>query len=216
MLRTIAILAILTAGVCTTIMNWRFSYQLGTSPFDSYTWAIFSMALDINKWLMLPYAAIAWQQHKARASAAFGIWLIATIYSFTAAMGFAALNRGAANAAHREQAELRATLSTIKLSPKWQSSAACADATTPQSKEFCSSYRTVAAQIRELSQDADPQADFVARLTELHPDTVSVVLSLFLAIACEMISAFGFFAILPIAQSTKDDTASLTDEPQTG
>jgi hypothetical protein len=214
MLRKIAILTILTAGMCTTAMNWRFSYQLGTSSFDSCTWAIFSVALDISKWLMLPYAALAWHNNKARSCAAFSIWLIATVYSFTAAMGFAALNRGVASAAHRQQAELHATLATIKLSPKWQSSAACADATTPQSKEFCAYYRTVASQIRELPQDADPQANFVARLTGLQPETVSLILSVFLALACEIISAFGFFAILPSPLPAKTPQAAHSWAPR--
>src|SRR5436190_24254460 len=35
----------------------------------------------------------AWRDHKPRACAAFAIWLVATIYLFTAAIGFAALNR---------------------------------------------------------------------------------------------------------------------------
>ena len=56
--------AILIAGACTTAMNWRFSYQLGTTAWDSYTWAIFSVALDVTKWLMLPFAALAWSDHK--------------------------------------------------------------------------------------------------------------------------------------------------------
>ena len=39
MTRTFAIIAMLVAGICTTAMNWRFSYQLGTTIWDSYTWA---------------------------------------------------------------------------------------------------------------------------------------------------------------------------------
>src|SRR5436190_24361608 len=91
--RCAAAIAIIVAGICTTAMNWRFSYQLGATAWDSYTWAIFSVALDVTKWLMLPYAALAWKSHKARSIAAMTIWLVATIYSFTAAIGFAALNR---------------------------------------------------------------------------------------------------------------------------
>ena len=56
--RCVAGLAIVVAGACTTAMNWRFSYQLGTSAWDSHTWATFSVALDITKWLMLPFAAL--------------------------------------------------------------------------------------------------------------------------------------------------------------
>src|SRR5437762_12149549 len=93
MTRRIGVFAILVAGVCTTAMNWRFSFQLGTTVWDSYTWATFSVALDVSKWLMLPFAAIAWREHKLRSAAALAIWIVATIYSFTAAIGFAALNR---------------------------------------------------------------------------------------------------------------------------
>src|SRR6266513_787331 len=91
--RCVAGLAIVVAGICTTAMNWRFSYQLGTTEWDSYTWATFSVALDVSKWLMLSFAALAWREHKLRSAAALSIWPVATVYSFTAAIGFAALNR---------------------------------------------------------------------------------------------------------------------------
>ena len=94
MARIVAAVAILVAGACTAAMNWRFSYQLGTSVWDSYTWAIFSVALDVTKWLMLSFTALAWRNYKTRSIAAFAVWLVATVYSFTAAIGFAALNRG--------------------------------------------------------------------------------------------------------------------------
>ena len=83
--RKIPAIAIIIAGACTTSMNWRFSFQLGTTVYDSYIWAIFSVALDVSKWFMLPFAALAWPDHKLRASSAVAIWLVATIYSFTAA-----------------------------------------------------------------------------------------------------------------------------------
>ena len=56
MTRTLAIIAVVVAGICTTAMNWRFSYQLGTTIWGSYTWSTFSVALDVSKWLMLPFA----------------------------------------------------------------------------------------------------------------------------------------------------------------
>jgi hypothetical protein len=189
--------AILVAGACTTAMNWRFSYQLGATEWDSYTWAVFSVALDVTKWLMLPYAALAWRLHKARSLAAITIWLVATIYSFTAALGFAALNRETTTAERRHQTELHKTLETMKQSPRWQSSAACADATSPQSKAFCANYRAVADRVKSMPPDDDPQSALLSRLTGMPSETVRLVLSLFLAAACEVISALGFFAILP-------------------
>ena len=201
--RCAAGLAIVVAGACTTLMNWRFSYQLGTSEWDSYTWAIFSVALDVTKWLMLPCAALSWTRHKLRALAAISIWLVATIYSFTAAIGFAALNRDTITAERQQQAELQRTLETMKLSPRWQSSAACADATSPQSKQFCATYRATQALLKSSSQETDPQSALLAKLTGLDIDRIRIVLALFLAVACEVISALGFFAILATGQEKR-------------
>ena len=206
MTRYLATAAIVVAGICTTAMNWRFSYQLGTSEIDSVTWAVFSVALDVLKWLMLPYAALAWKAHKLRAVAATSIWLVATIYSFTAAIGFAALNRDATAAERQQQVELHKTVETMKRSPRWLSSAACADATAPQSKQFCATYRDADARLKSLPQDADPQSALLSRLTGLQPNQVRLVLSLFLAAACEVVSALGFFAILPPAEKPPAQT----------
>ena len=195
--RKIAAVAIIIAGLCTTSMNWRFSFQLGTTVYDSYIWAIFSVALDVAKWFMLPFAAISWPTHKPRASAAVSIWIVATIYSFTAAIGFAALNRDTSLSDRQAQAELSKTLQTMRLSPRWQSSAGCADATAPLSKDFCTTYAAAAAKFTGALQDADPQSALFARITGIPQEAVRLILSVFLAIACEAISALGFFAILP-------------------
>jgi len=197
MTRSLAIVAILVAGICTTAMNWRFSYQLGTTVWDSYTWATFSVALDVSKWLMLPFAALAWREHKLRSAAAVAIWLVATIYSFTAAIGFAALNRETVISDRKAQADLQNTLELMKQSPRWQSSAACADATTSLSKEFCARYVTAEAKLKHGVDQVDPQSALFARMTDLPPDKVRAILSVFLAIACEVISALGLFAIMP-------------------
>ena len=167
MTRLLATIAVFVAGACTTAMNWRFSYQLGTSEIDGITWAVFSVALDVLKWLMLPFAALAWRSYKLRALAATSIWLFATIYSFTAAIGFAALNRDATAAERQQQVELHKTIETMKLNPRWLSSAACADATAPQSKQFCAAYHDAEARLKSLPQDADPQTAFAA-LDDLH------------------------------------------------
>ena len=206
LVRYLAAAAVLTAGACTTAMNWRFSYQLGTSEWDSTMWAIFSVALDVTKWLMLPFAALAGRDHKMRALAAITIWLVATIYSFAAAIGFAALNRDTTTSEREHQAQLQKTLETMKQSPRWQSSAACADATAPQSKQFCATYAATEARFKITTQEADPQSALIAKLTGLSIETVRLSLAVFLAVACEVISALGFFAILanePTVAATK-------------
>lgn len=131
--RLVTALVILIAGACTTAVNWRFLYQLGTSEFDSIVLATFSVALDVAKWLMLPLAALAWRTHKFRAVAALLI---------------------------------------------------------------CARYVEVAAKITGAPRDADPQSALFARMTGVYPDTMRIVLSVFLAVAREVISALGFYAIL--------------------
>src|SRR5947207_9219707 len=150
--------AVIVAGICTTVMNWRFSYQLGANEFDAYIWAIFSVALDVCKWTMLPFAALTSRTHRRRATAAIAIWFIATCYSFAAALGFAALNREATSADRRSQTEVHAALQSMRQSPRWQSSAACADATTKTSKDFCATYRAMEIRQKALPQHEDPQA----------------------------------------------------------
>ena len=196
LVRYLAAAAVLTAGVCTTAMNWRFSYQIGTTEWDSTIWAVFSVALDVLKWLMLLFAAQAGKRCKMKALAAITIWLVATTYSFGAAIGFAALNRDTTTSEREHQVQLQRTLETMKQSPRWQSSAACADATAPQSKQFCATYTATAARLKRTTQEADPQSALIAKLTGLSIETVRLSLAVFLAVACEVISALGFFAIL--------------------
>jgi hypothetical protein len=178
-------------------MNWRFSFQLGTTNWDAYIWAVFSVALDVTKWLMLPYAAVAGTTQKSRAAAAILIWLVATMYSFGAAIGFAALNREHAASEHLARSELHQSLATMRTSPRWQSSAACADATTPASREFCAHYRAAEDRVTRLpTSEADPQSTLLARLTGLGLETVRIALAVFLATACEVVSALGLFVVM--------------------
>ena len=195
--RCLAVAAVIVAGLCTTVMNWRFAFQLASNHFDAYVWAVFSVALDVCKWMMLPFAALAWRIHKLRSVAALSIWLVATCYSFVAALGFAAINRETTAALRRSQTEIHDTLKTMRQSQRWQSSAACADATAKQSKEFCAAYRTLEKRLTASPVQDDPQSELVARLTGLSHEQARLVLALSLAVACELVSALGLFAIWP-------------------
>ena len=212
----LAIGAVFVAGICTTVMNWRFSFQLGANAFDGYVWAVFSVALDICKWTMLPFAALTSRTHRRRATAAIAIWLVATCYSFAAALGFAALNREATSADRRSQTEVHTALQVMRHSPRWQSSAACADATSRSSKEFCENYRAMESRLKSLPQHDDPQAALGARLTGLSEERVRLILAFVLAIACEIVSALGLFAILqhsPAPQPASEPPQPLNQQP---
>lgn len=142
------------------------------------------------------------------------IWLVASVYSFAAAIGFAALARETAVAEQKAQVDLRETLELMRQSPRWKSSAACADATAAPSKDFCVRYAAVEAKLTGAPCDGDPQAALFARMIGLSPETMRIVLSVFLAVACEVISALGFFATLQTnAPSAKLATAQVHWKP---
>lgn len=198
-LRYFALSSVLVAGVCTTIMNWRFAYQLTNNPFDAYVWAVFSVALDVCKWTMLACAALAWPTQKLRSIAATSIWLVATCYSFAAALGFAAITRDATIAERRSQSEIHDTLRTMRRSPRWHSSAACTDATAQASKDFCATYRAHEARLTAVPEGDDPQADLISRLAGVSQEHARLALAFSLAVACELVSALGLFAIVVIS-----------------
>ena len=204
--RCLAAAAVVVAGTCTALMNWRFSYQLGSDTWDSYTWATFSVALDVTKWMMLPCAALAWSHHKLRALAAVAIWIVATTYSFTAALGFAASNRDHTLAKREDQLQLLQAIEVMKASPRWQSSAACADATTAASKEFCATYRAAVEKQTSSLQSADPQSSLIAKLTGHDIGNVRIALQVFLALACEVVPALGLIAIFPPSEGRVPQT----------
>jgi hypothetical protein len=101
-------------------------------------------------------------------------------------------------AQRQQQIEVQKTITLMQQSPRWQSTAACADATSPQSKQFCSAYRTAEAQLKFTTAETDPQSAVLAKLSGLSAEAVRLVLAVFLAVACEVISALGLFAILPV------------------
>jgi hypothetical protein len=202
MLRSVPIIAIGIASACAAFMNWKFALHLSSSSADRHALAIFSVALDVTKWFMLPCAGHAWSRHKPRAIAAVTIWIVATMYSLAAVTGFAAIGRDAAIATSAEQLELRAALATMRQSPRWQSSAACADATLPLSRAFCAAYREAEARMQPATGDGASQITLLVDLTGLSQETLRFVLSLFVGVSCEAISALGLFAVLSPSQSS--------------
>lgn len=214
--------AVLVAGACTTTMNWRFGHQLGSSELDGQVLGAFSVALDIAKWFALGLAAIAWQTRaRFRAAAGLAVWLVAVIYSATAAIGFTALNRDTSMAerkgeterierTQRDYEEASSQIVTIKANKRWSDTSACSNATATKSVEFCDHFKDLEARISKanlvLSQgqakEADPQAALISRISGAPQDRVRIGLSVFLALVAEVVSALGLFAVIAPPNAT--------------
>jgi hypothetical protein len=207
-MKYITIIAVLVAGLCTTAFNWHFSYALGRTEKEAYTWAIFSVALDVTKWTMLIVAVRAWPS--LNSIAAILIWLTATAYSFTSAIGFASSNSFHQRVLDQQFRDGEASIASAKTSPLWRSTHACTDVTRKQSREFCDALKELEASHSTQPKEA-PTTIFVT-LFNVPPETASFLLSLYLALTCEIVSALGLFAAL---SPTRQRNSTWTSTQQT-
>lgn len=191
-MKAISIIAVVVAGLCTAAFNWQFSYGLGRTEHEALTWAIFSVALDVTKWTMLVIAVRAWPS--INALAALVIWIAATSYSFTAALGFAASNRAHQDFVSLQFREHRTALQSAKQAPLWKSTHACTEVTTRNARAYCANLRGLAS--KSASQPKEAQNTSIASLLNLTEHQASLMLSLYLALTCEIISALGLLAVL--------------------
>lgn len=212
--RIIAMVAVLAVGSATAVMNARFGFMLGEDPLAKQVLMVFSVAVDVFKWLAPVLAALAWQQGaKLRAVAAGMLWLTAGAWSFAAAIGFSALNRdvtvagrtavvGSTTRAGSTWQRADQTLTTLLASPRWTATKACTEATTPASVAYCIEVKDARAALAAADAvlkdappvtSADPQADFFARTFGMALPRAQLGLTLFLALVAELFSMFGMF-----------------------
>lgn len=191
-MKIVSVTAVVVAGLCTTAFNWHFSYGLGRTETEALTWAIFSVALDVAKWTMLAVAARAGLSLSAVAAVA--IWITATTYSFVAALGFASAARVYQEHAAQLYREHRTAIASARQSPLWRSTHACTHISGKIAREYCAALKQL--ETRQPPQEKEVQAQLIATLLNIPERTASLLLSFYLALTCEVISALGLFAVL--------------------
>lgn len=213
--RIIIMIAVLTVGLCSSVMNFRFGYQLGSTSFDGFVIGTMSVSLDVVKWFAPVYAALAYsRQAHLRAVSAGLIWAVCVVYSFVAAIGFSALNRETVvsqrsdgNARHQRAIQDRDRalhdLDRLKGTERWVATSGCTNATVPKSVAFCTRVREIETRLKETGSilastrqtPSDPQTTMLARIGGLPADRIQLGLVVLVAIVSELVSSLGFFAI---------------------
>jgi hypothetical protein len=214
--RLLAITAVLTVGLCSMVMNWRFGFQLGSAPFDGVVLGVFSVGLDVVKWLCPLFVGLAFANRAyVRSTAAFLIWIACVVYSLTAAIGFSASNREAValtrqltdeQLAQTRERLKRANedLATLRSSPRWSASSACTNATLSQSVALCRRAQEIERDIQDAqsvlsassSQQTpaiDAQVFLLGHLLALPEEWVRNGLIVLVAVVSELVSSLGFF-----------------------
>ncbi len=217
--------------VVSAFMNFRFGQLLGKDEFDQLIYGIASVCGDGFK-AVLPFA-IAWAWSERRMAAALAgvvLFSIATAYSVTSSLGFAATNRAATSgerAAQVEtvsdlQAEIRRTesefealaevrpvdqivadMAAARAHRRWTSTSGCTDATVPQSIAFCAEVAALSVERRS----AERRAELSGQISELRAELREAR-----ALAVESGAAGGAIdpqvsVIRQVFQSSAEDTA---------
>ncbi len=213
--RIIILTAVLTVGLCSTVMNFRFGYKLGSTSFDGLIIGTLSVSLDIVKWFAPVYAALSFSRKAyLRAISAVLIWTVCVSYSFIAAIGFSALNRDTVISARSTDADRyrRASqdrtnalqnLQAMKENRRWAATAGCTNATVTKSVLFCQKVRETQGRLLSANRvlissrqiTSDPQATILARIGGLSREHTQIGLVLLVAIVSELVSSLGFFAV---------------------
>lgn len=106
LLQGIGVLAALLMLAVSAGMNWRFGYQLGSTPFDGQIIGGASVASDCFKALLPFYIAYAWRESRHVAVVAGTlVWMVFTGYSMTSAIGFSSYNRLSGMGVREQQAD---------------------------------------------------------------------------------------------------------------
>ena len=219
---------VFAAAICTTVMNAKFGWSLGSDELEKALYAVFGIALDICKFFGLAYVAYAWtKNYKAKALAALVVWTVAVGYSLVAATGFAAMTRSHVTTErqfHADQAKVMITnhsrlageLEVMKKNPRYESTSGC---TAPQSKMkpesviFCDNYfrhynelETAAKNLpKGVQHDADPQMSFFAKHLGFEKEKMIAIWAFGLAIIAEIVASIGTYAFS--SSRAKPDTS---------
>ena len=174
--------AALTMCIVSAAMNYLFLSSLGKTPLEGQVLGAASAAADILKALLPFFIAWSWQARRfVAATAGTAAFLFFAVFSFLSGIGFAADNRlelldryyTATSAYARVQRDLAALENQIAGLPRhrppavvteeieghrqnrrWPATRECREATEPQSREYCTAYFAMRAELA-AGQEAD-------------------------------------------------------------
>lgn len=226
--------------------NYLFLSSLGKTPLEGQVLGAASAAADLLKALLPFFVAWSWQNRRVVAtlagSLAFGFF---AGFSFLSAIGFAADNRGvlveardsknaeyqrvqrevsetdrrfAGLPAYRPPSVVAEEIERHRQNRRWGTTKECAEATESQSRDFCSAYFALRAELangeeaarlasvsanlqsqaqhlREsgAGQDRDPQVALLSRIFGQAPEPVRLALIIAVALLVEIGASLGLF-----------------------
>ena len=217
--------ATIVAIAITMILNAHHGFEAATGRF-AILMAILYAILDVAKAAIAVAAVVAWQ-HGNRAIAILccilfpvlfmnSLWnTVSQVASFQTTRTAAITARLAERSAMEEQMQrLSAGLAIMDGSPLYRRTAACADATAPDSKVFCGKRAEAEDELARLAIDLaalpaaapEPAILLVAELTGLMPATIRLVAWITPVFLAELLGALGFMIAAAAGRRTDAGT----------
>jgi len=254
-------------------MNYLFLSSLGKTPLEGEVLGAASAAADVLKALLPFFIAWNWQSRRFVAAVAGTLaFVYFAVFSLASAIGFAAGNRmalvesgdrisqsyeglhaeqqrlegvRARLPAHRPVGIVREALEGQKQNNRWHATRGCTDATEPASREYCTAYFSLRAELaaaeeadrltiklaglqteakalraQGAGQDSDPQTSLLSRITGQEPEPVRLALTIAVALLVEIGASLGLFLAsgynVPVRVQPSDATAEAPDVPKVG
>lgn len=189
--------------IASTFMNWRYGFSLGRTEVDGLIYGAAAASADGLKALSPFFALWALRRHAwLPMIIATLIWLLCSIFSFTSAIGFAALNRADTFASraynqqqyqnlqskiddltqklsqlpkHRPIATLQSEITAHQQHFRWQTTDKCTNATVTPSRTYCKTYFSLQSELATAEKSEQIQKKLVDLQAEQRqlPDTAA-------------------------------------------
>jgi hypothetical protein len=227
-------------------MNWQYGYSLGETQFNAHVLGAASIAADCMKALLPFFIFAAWRNRIwSQALGGSALWAVCILYALTSAIGFASTNRSDTTGARTMQAEkyedlrtelgrvidqqkwlekhrsvdmVEAEIEAAKQNDRWVPSQGCTNATIDISREFCTTYHKLQAELAAAKKDealqkradeirvhlgemdgraaarvADPQATMISKLLGFDIKQVELGLTILVTLLVELGSSMGLY-----------------------
>lgn len=218
--RATATLGIGALAICGGVMNATFGWSQGHTDVERWVLTAASVVADFLKIILLPLAALAWSKgHRAKGAVCGLLWALCVSYGLLSASGFILKTRAHTQDIHAAQvrefqahekrvAALEASVQEAKagINDKgrkiWESSGACLNPTTTDSKVFCYNYFVKLGELNKAKEEApvapretaDPQVAQLAAWAGAKPLDVATYLALGIAAFFETVSSLAGYA----------------------
>lgn len=254
----VALLVAVALCAISATLNYKFGQSLGRTEADGQIYGAAAICADVLKALAPFMIVAAWRARMwSHMAAGLAVWTVTTAFALTGALGHVSLNRTEVSAhrevastnyadlrdeqrrlkqaiawipQHRAAASIEADIKGQEINRLWTVTRSCTDATAPASREFCTGYQKLVAELGSAKEaaalqarldrttdklqalggaaEADPQAKALSKLSSLDVALVQTLLMLLFVGLLEIGSGLAPYAAVAMMRAPVSKAAT--------